>query len=98
MKLIVHHQGGNKFRLVLQVRSKSDNQKNVECMDEEAHWTASIGDQDTSEGIIKWMENWSKKFNSELPPDAKALPFLIRKALLNHGFTVEDVVDYPASW
>jgi hypothetical protein len=97
-KVVVHHQGGNLFRLVLQARSKFNHGEDLMCMDEEAHWTTYLKEQMSSDEIIKWIESWAKKFESELPPDAKALPFLIRKALLNHGFPVEDVVEYPAAW
>ncbi|HGL9368479.1 TPA: hypothetical protein ACKLSV_001738, partial [Neisseria gonorrhoeae] len=40
-----------------------------------------------------WLEfccNFSKYTQS--------LPFLIRQALLNHGFSVNDIIEYQASW
>jgi hypothetical protein len=98
LKIIVHHQGDEKFRVVLQTRSQNENNKELSCMDEEAKWSSEIKEQLTLNGLIGWIENWSHDDALQLPPDAKALPFLIRKSLLNHGFTVEDVVDYPASW
>ncbi len=38
------------------------------------------------------------KFICEFPEYAQALPFLIRQALLNHGFPVNNIIEYPASW
>ncbi len=98
VKVIVHHQGKDNFRTVLQFRSKADDQKELICNDEEGNWVSSVEKQLNQSELVQWMEDWSKTHSSKLPPDAKALPFLIRKALLNHGFTVEDVVEYPASW
>ncbi|MBL4796283.1 MAG: hypothetical protein JKY50_02595 [Oleispira sp.] len=98
VKIIVHHQGNDKFRLVSQSRSKNGNNENLHCMDEEAKWISSIKDQYTLSGLINLIDIMPKDDSFIFLPDAKALPFLIRKALLNHGFSVEDVVDYPASW
>jgi hypothetical protein len=98
IKIVVHHQGDEQFRLVLQTRSQNENKQDLFCMDEEAKWASDIKEQLSLSHLISWIEEWSKDDTLQLPPDAKALPFLIRKALLNHGFTVEDVVDYPAVW
>jgi hypothetical protein len=97
-RIVVHHQGKEKFRVVHQSPFKSHNQEFSTCMDEDANWLSTIREQESSEGIIQWIDGCANNDSLDLPPDAKALSFLIRKALLNHGFTVEDVVDYPASW
>ena len=38
------------------------------------------------------------KFICEFPEYAKSLPFPPRQALLNHGFSVNNIIEYPASW
>jgi hypothetical protein len=45
LKIVVHHQGDEKFRLVLQTRSKNGNNEDLPCMDEEAKWTSEIKEQ-----------------------------------------------------
>ena len=98
VKITIHDQGKGKFRAVLLLPYVTENKEVLSCIDEDGNWVAIIEKQRSSNEVVQWIEDWSKMHESTLPPDAKALPFLIRKALLNHGFTVEDVVDYPASW
>ena len=98
MKITIHDQGKGKFRAVLLLPYVTENKEVLSCIDEDGNWVAIIEQQRSSNEVVQWIEDWSKMHESTLPPDAKALPFLIRKALLNHGFPVEDVVDYPASW
>ncbi|EMS2093991.1 TPA: hypothetical protein ACKJY2_001126, partial [Neisseria gonorrhoeae] len=40
-----------------------------------------------------WLE-----FCCNFPKYTQSLPFLIRQALLNHGFSVNDIIEYQASW
>lgn len=98
VKMIVHYQGADNFRLIIQSRSRNDRNQDLACLDEEAKWISNIKDQYILSDLISVIDQISKEEIFEPLSDAKALPFLIRKALLNHGFTVEDVVDYPASW
>ena len=43
------------------------------------------------------LDFWGK-FAFEFPEYTQSLPFLFRQALLNHGFPVNDIIEYPASW
>lgn len=98
VKIIVHYQGAGNFRLIIQNRSRGDLNQALACLDDEAKWISNIKDQYILSDLISFIEQISQDDIFKPLSDAKALPFLIRKALLNHGFSVEDVVEYPASW
>lgn len=98
VKIIVHYQGAGNFRLIIQTRSRNDLHQALACLDEEAKWISNVKNQYILSDLISFIEQMVQDNNFEHLSDAKALPFLIRKALLNHGFPVEDVVEYPAAW
>ncbi|MCJ8168620.1 hypothetical protein [Atopomonas sediminilitoris] len=99
MKLIVHHQGVDKFRVVIQRRLELEppSQYALES-DQDALWSAEILDQKSSAELISFLDKLSTELNSESPLVGLSLPFLLRQALMNHGFSVGGVVEYPAVW
>ncbi|MDN3489729.1 hypothetical protein [Pseudoalteromonas sp. APC 3694] len=98
-KLVVHHQGENKFRIVYQSRLAFQNSNvELESMVEDAIWDSTISKQYELSELLSIMDNYAEKSLAEYPSDANTLPFITRQALLNHGFAVDGVVEYPAVW
>ncbi|WP_312381240.1 hypothetical protein [Stutzerimonas balearica] len=99
MKLIIHHQGADKFRAVIQSKLElKPPLKYALDSDQDALWSAEIADQKSSAELISWLDKLSTELNSESPHTGLSLPFLLRQALMNHGFSVDGVVEYPAVW
>lgn len=98
-KLVVHHQGANKFRVVYQSRLAFQNSNvELESMVEDAIWGSTISKQYELSELLNVIDNYAEKSLAEYPSDANTLPFITRQALLNHGFAVDGVVEYPAVW
>lgn len=99
-KLVVHYQGSDQFLLVSQHRIPTTlyNEKYIESNVEEAIWTSNVyGSIDLKE-LIKTIDECAEEFLECFPNDACSLPFIIRQALLNHGFSIDNVVEFPAVW
>jgi len=98
-KLIVHHQGENKFRIVMQNRIKVTHENEaLESSVEDAIWTSEVMEQCGLVELLDIIDDYSEKKLNNYPGEATTLPFITRQALLNHGFNVEGVVEYPAAW
>jgi len=98
-KLVLHHQGEGKFRAVIQTRLKfRQSNQELECSVEDAIWSSAISEQMDTEQLINYVDKFADQKLKEFPSDANTLPFLLRQALLNHGFPVDGVVEYPAFW
>tara|TARA_R110000751_G_scaffold307898_2_gene434288 strand:- start:65527 stop:66183 length:657 start_codon:yes stop_codon:yes gene_type:complete len=99
LKLVIHHQGNNKFRIVYQSRLTFSNTNNeLESMVEDAIWGSTISVQYDLPELLKIIDKYAEKNLVKYPSDANTLPFIVRQALLNHGFNVEGIVEYPAIW
>ena len=99
LKLTVHHQGADSFRVVLQNRIETQQHiKFTVSNAEEAIWSSKVLDQQNSAELISWVDDYALGLSKEHPHVGLTLPFLLRQALMNHGFPVSDVVDYPAAW
>lgn len=99
MKLTIHHQGADKFRAVIQSKLEFDPPlKHALGSDQDALWSAEVADQKSSTELIGWLDKISTELIGESPCPGLSLPFLLRQALMNHGFSVEGVVEYPAVW
>ena len=98
-KLVVHDQGKGKFRVIQQNRlTFRDSNEELECSQEDAIWNSIVGDRMDSAELIDFVDAYSKEQLKKYPSDANTLPYLIRKALLNHGYHLDGVVEYPAVW
>lgn len=101
-KIIVHEQGKGIFCIVSQFRPKFNNGSYFKCPHEKGNWFSKISDRKNSSEVIEMMEKISedikKSDNKDFLYQAFSLPFLIRKALIEHGYPVEGVVDFPAVW
>jgi hypothetical protein len=99
-RVIVHHQGEKNFRMILQTKIKSPNyDQQLDCSREEGNWSSQISDQISAEEVINRVDEFSKSDDlKNYPHDVITLPFLIRDAMIMHGFESPDVVDYPAVW
>jgi hypothetical protein len=98
-KLVVHHQGSNKFRLVYQSRlTFQQTNEELESMVDDAIWCSTISKQYDLSELLSIIDNYAEKSLAEYPSDANTLPFIARQALLNHGFDIDGVVEYPAVW
>mgnify|MGYP003386317217 CR=1 FL=1 len=98
-KLIVHDQGKGKFRVIQQNRlTFRHSNEELECSQEDAVWNSSIGDHMDAAELIKFVDAYCEEKLRDYPSDANTLPFLIRKALMNHGYHVDGIVEYPAVW
>lgn len=99
LKLIIHHQGGNKFRLVYQSRlTFQHSNEELESMVEDAIWGSTISEQYELSELLNVIDNYAEESLAKYPSDANTLPFIARQALLNHGFDIDGVVEYPAIW
>lgn len=98
-KLVIHDQGKGKFRVIQQSRLKLRNSnEELECSQEDAIWNSIVGDQIDAVELIDFVDAYCKEQLEKFPSDANTLPYLIRKALLNHGYHLDGVVEYPAVW
>lgn len=99
MKLIVHHQGADSFRKVVQRRLELDSPLKYSVSSaEDAVWSSEISDQLSSAELIDWFDGYAHSLSEKHPHIGLTLPFLLRQALMNHGIPVGGVVDYPAVW
>lgn len=113
-RLIIHHYAEDKFRPISQIRaripskssvqqiSKSENNQVVqlESSVEDAIWQSEIHDLMTTQELLDWVGRIADQSKVEPPHSADLiqLPFLVRQSLLQHGFSVQDVVDYSIPW
>jgi hypothetical protein len=97
-KLIIHHQGTNKFRIVFQTRLKTVRGFDLESTTDDSVWNSTITEQTDLEKLLKFIDAYSEENLKSLPDEALTLPFIARQALLNHGFDIDGVVEYPAVW
>ena len=99
-KLVVHYQGKGQFRLISQSRMAfRKNHAKAENGNENAIWNSVILEPMDTTKLLRTLDKFLEEFLSrEFSGDAFALPFLIRQALLNHGFSVADVKEYPILW
>lgn len=99
LKLVVHHQGKNSFRVVEQSRiiftAKSEE---LESSVEDAVWCSRVNEVINSVELIKFIDKYAVDVLNEYPSDANTLPFILRQTLLNHGVPVDGIVEYPAVW
>ena len=98
-KLVIHHQGSDQFRIVAQQRIIFTNTDEIlENSVEDAIWSSEVSDSVNTKELIDIIDRYAKITLLDHPSDANTLPFLIRRALINYGLTVDYVVDYPAIW
>lgn len=99
-KLVVHYQGSDQFLLVSQRRIPTtlDSEKYIESNVEDAIWTSTFYDSVDIKLLIKSIDKFAEELLEYFPNDACSLPFIIRQALLNHGFSIDNVVEFPAVW
>jgi len=99
-KLVVHHQGDNRFLVIMQSRLHfQHSSQELESTVSDAVWGSEIHpDPLNTEELVKFVDQYAMKTLRDFPSDANTLPFIIRQALLQHGFDVSGVVEYSASW
>lgn len=99
LKLVFHHQGDNKFRLVFQNRlTFKVSSEELESTVEDAIWASEVSEQCELVELLNVIDKYAEDKLEKYPSDANTLPFIARQALLNHGFHVDGVVEYPAIW
>lgn len=99
MKLVIHHQGNSKFRIVAQSRlTFRHSNYELESSVEDAIWGADVSDQFELTQLLKWIDEYAESTLKEYPSDANTLPFIARQALLHHGFSIDGIVEFPAVW
>lgn len=98
-KLVVHHQGKDSFRVIKQNRLIFEHSnEELECSVEDAIWNSTILETMNVQELIEFIDSYANEVLKSYPSDANTLPFLIRQALINHGFTVDGIVEYPCVW
>lgn len=98
-RLVVHHQGQDSFRLIDQCRLQFNHDDSlIDNYQEEAIWSSFISEPLTGAQLVQQLDNVGKELLQTHPSDGHALPFLIRQALLQHGFPVEGIEEFPAQW
>lgn len=97
-KIIVHEQGGGLFRTITQNRPSITNGQNqyLDCSVEEALWFSTISKSMNAKEIIEAIDGMSKDNSKDFYNESITLPFLIRKAMLDHGHSVDGIVHYPS--
>lgn len=104
-KFIIHYQGNEQFYIILKEKIYGDYDKSLEAATWQTILNQSIGisellrffDKLSSEDIENMDWFWLK-FCRDFPEYTQSLPFLVRQALLNHGFPVNNIIEYPVSW
>ncbi|WP_026220921.1 hypothetical protein [Thiofilum flexile] len=96
-KLVIHHQGGQNFVIIHQCRLKfKATNEELEHSVEDAIWSSyhilNCMDVNT---LLKHVDDYANQQLAKYPSDANTLPFLIRRALLNHGIPIDDIKEYP---
>lgn len=98
-RMVVHHQGQGSFTLAWQTRIPLDNGNTlIDSHNEEAVWHSGIYPLVSETKLIQMMDGLYKEPALRQLSDTPTLPFLIRQALLQHGFPVEGIEEYPALW
>lgn len=97
-KLVIHHQGTNKFRVIYQTRLRTDNGFELESTTDDSVWNSTINEQTDLEKLLEFIDTHSEENLKNQSDEALTLPFIARQALLNHGFDIDGVVEYPAVW
>ena len=99
LKIVIHHQGNNKFRVVYQSRlTFQHSNAELESMVEDAIWSSTVSEQYDLPELLNVIDKYAEKTLAKYPSDANTLPFIARQSLLNHGFHIDGVVEYPAIW
>lgn len=94
-----NEQGELVFRIVQQQRPRFNSDVNnlLKCPVQSGHWFSYISEQLNKEQVVQKIEKLSGEFaKNEWLNEKYTLPFLIRKAMLENGHYLEDVVDYPS--
>lgn len=98
-KLVIHHQGDSQFIVIEQDRLTFKNNEELDNPNEDAIWSSfSFKKVIGMECLLEYVDKYANNLLQGFPSDAYTLPFLIRRALLNHGFTIEGLVEYPSIW
>jgi len=99
-RLIAHHQGANMFRLVFQSRLIFKGSSIVlQSTVDDAVWRSTISAQYDLLELLDVIDGHANEMEADkYPNDGYTLPFIARQALLNHGFDIAGVVEYPAVW
>lgn len=105
-KFIIHYQGNEQFYMILKKKIYDDYDKSLEAATWQTILNQSIGisellrffDKLRSKDIENNIDEFWLYFCHKFPEYTQSLPFLIRQALLNHGFPVNNIIEYPASW
>ncbi len=99
LKLVVHHQGNNTFRLIYQTRHvfQYSDDKTASIV-EDVTWNSSISEKHELSELLNVLDDYAEKSLNHSPIDLHKLPFIARQAFLNHGFDIDGVVEYPAVW
>jgi hypothetical protein len=87
------------FRIVQQHRPHFNNDldKLLKCHVESGHWFSYVSEQINTEEVVKKIETLSVELDKNKWLSEKyTLPFLIRKAMIENGYHLEDIVDYPS--
>lgn len=97
-RLVIHHQGQSKFRVILQSRFELPTDHELEPTIEDSFWNSEITKQFDLPELLRFIEQYSEGNLRDYPCDANTLSFIARQALLNHGFDIDGIVEYPAIW
>ena len=98
-KLVIHHQGKEQFRAVIQGRLKfKQTNEELECSIVDGIWNSEISEPMSLPQLVEFVDRYVEEKLKTFPSDATTLPFLIRQALLNHGIPINGIVEYPAVW
>jgi transcriptional regulator with XRE-family HTH domain len=103
-KIIIHEQGKGVFRIVHQYRPffNFENQQNdfLECSQESGYWFSVIKERMEISQVLQEIEIILEKKGKDKNwrNEQYTLPFLIRKAMLENGYHIEGIVDYPSIW
>lgn len=100
MRLVIHWQGANEFRAVVQHRFnfRGNSEQLLDCSQNDGIWASEVTERFGTLELLEFVDQFVEQSLRTYPTDSRTLPFLVRKALLNHGFDVDGIVEYPAVW
>jgi transcriptional regulator with XRE-family HTH domain len=100
-RIVIHEQSAGKFRIIDQNRpTLKVSGEYLECQVEDGIWFSTITSPKSVIEVISTIDELSNDFKNDFKnhfeDESITLPFLIRKVMLESGFSIDGVVDYPS--
>ena len=96
-RFVIHDIGNSNFIFVNQKRAVSRPQSShyVECPDENGIWLSKHSEILTMNEIISIFDQYAHEQAQNYTDESITLPYLIRKAFIEHGYPVAAIIELP---